>query len=173
MVFLKKNIVWASKPFMIIYFAENSSHQKKGFHALDEGLNFFSKDGILSHLSYISCLDDGHDILNDLVEPTNPLFLKGENDNGVEENMELYHEVYCSNIVYTNPIQSWIEDACSGACHFLREFDHGHEFMFYSSHSLMEILACIYFTFDVSLFWMVTKHKGRSHGIYERIKWLH
>jgi hypothetical protein len=113
----------------------------------------------LSHLSHTSYLDDGHDILNDFVEPPKTLLLEGGNDDVVKDNMELSHEVYCQNDVYTNPIQAWIEEACSGACHFWHDFDHAHGFMFYSSHHLMDILAYMYFTFDVSLFWMMTKQR--------------
>jgi hypothetical protein len=42
-----------------------------------------------------------------------------------------------------------------------------------SNHHLMEIPSCMYFTFDVSLFWMMTKHKGQSHGLDEMQRWLH
>jgi len=133
------------------------------------GPKFFSKAKILSFLSHTSCLDNGHDILNDFVETPNSLLLEGGN----HDNMGLSHEFYCINDVYTNVIQAWIDEACSGACHFWHDFYHAYGFMFYSNHNLMEIPTCMYFTFDVSLFWMMTKHKGISHGIDEMLRWLH
>jgi hypothetical protein len=34
-------------------------------------------------------------------------------------------------------------------------------------HIVMEILAYIGFIFNVALFWFITKHKGRVHGLEE------
>jgi hypothetical protein len=117
-------------------------------------------------------LDSSHDDLSNLVEPPKPLLLEqgDDDDDIVEVDMGLSHEVYD---VYTSPTQAWIDEVCSGACHFWHEFDHAHGFMFCSSQSLMDIPTCMYLIFDVSLFWLMTKHKGRSHGIHEMLKWLH
>jgi hypothetical protein len=126
------------------------------------GLNKISKAGILSHISHTSYLDGSLDDLNNFVKPPKPLLLKGGVDDIVEFDMRLSHEVYCSNDVYTSPIQAWIEESCSAACHFLHEIDHAYGFMFYSNQSYGDSKMYV-LTFDVSLLWFITKHKKSWH----------
>lgn len=38
---------------------------------------------------------------------------------------------------------------------------------------MMEILTYVTGMFDISLFWLIIKHKGRSHFHDEIIQWLH
>lgn len=79
----------------------------KTYQALDVGLNCFSKSGILSHISHTSYLEDSHDDLI-IVESPKPLLLNRGDDDLVEADMGLSHEIYCNNDVYTNLIQAFI-----------------------------------------------------------------
>jgi hypothetical protein len=107
------------------------------------------------------------------VEPPKLLLIVGGDDDVLRNDIGLSYNFCCNQDDYTNAIQTCMEEAYSGACHSWHEFDGIHGSMFYSSHHSMEIPACIYLAFDVSLFWLMTKHKGRGHGIDEVLRWLH
>jgi hypothetical protein len=75
-----------------------------------------------------------------------------------------------------SPIHLWIEEACSGACqtwHVFVLLSRDNDPTSVLDQRVVEIPTHVFLMCDVSLFWFVTRHKGRFFGINELIKWLH
>jgi hypothetical protein len=77
---------------------------------------------------------------------------------------------------YISPINYWIEEACNSTSQSWQDFglifqDHDPTSVF--GQGAMEIPAYVHAMVHVSLFWFVTKHKGRLHDVDELNKWLH
>jgi hypothetical protein len=77
---------------------------------------------------------------------------------------------------YYSPVQSWIERLCSSTCQPPFVLDD----IFYLqvprsifSPAVMEIPSYKHLDFNVSLFWMMTKHKEKIHCIDGMLRWLH
>jgi len=124
-----------------------------------------SRSDFLSHISSI-CLLEGRFVL----QLPKPQLIKGNRDDNVD-----FDGLPCDD-VYINLIQAWIQESCDGAFpswHDFGVFGHLHKHISDFCHRFMEIPACIYLAFYVSLFWLVTKHKGRFHSIDEMLSWLY
>jgi hypothetical protein len=105
------------------------------------------------------------------LELPKPLLLEGNMDDVSWFDVGLPY-VYFRDGDYISPIHQWIERACSGACHPWHDLgflSHFQEYTSYFSLAKMELPAYIQFIFYVSLFWFITKHKGRSHGVYDML----
>ena len=101
-------------------------------------------------------------------EPLKPLLIEGI----IYDDDRLIHDVHAC----INPIQAWIEDPCNGVCLSWNNFVSlglVHKQISYFGLHIMDILACIYVAFDVSLFWLVIKNKGICHGLDDMSTWLH
>ena len=76
---------------------------------------------------------------------------------------------------YPNPLQCYIEEACDLTCYMVKKLKDDlclqHE-LSCDSHILMAFPDHIYNIFDETLFWLMTKHKGRSFIIDEELRWL-
>lgn len=77
---------------------------------------------------------------------------------------------------YHSPMQSWIVRSCSSSSqhlHILDDIFHLQVPSFRFSPAATEIPAYKHSDFNVSLFCMMTKHRGRSHCTDEVLRWLH
>ena len=74
-----------------------------------------------------------------------------------------------------SPLQCYIDEACAPMCYMVKNLKDDlclrHE-LFYDNHTLMAFPGHIYNIFDETLFWLMTKHKGRGF-IDEELRWLH
>ena len=81
-----------------------------------------------------------------------------------------------SPIAYLSPLQCYIDEACTPTCYMIENLRDGlrlqHEF-FYDIHTFMAFPGHIYNIFDETLFWLMTKHKGRSYIIDKELRWIH
>jgi hypothetical protein len=80
------------------------------------------------------------------------------------------------SFLYCISIQGWIEQACRCTCQSWHNFvtlvlSHVLDSMF--SHEVMFVLAHDHFLLDKSLFWFITKHKGRIFYLDKMLGWLH
>jgi hypothetical protein len=48
-----------------------------------------------------------------------------------------------------------------------------HDLMMIFSHNVMYFPAHVYLVMNISLFWFITKHKGKLYVIDEALAWLH
>jgi hypothetical protein len=78
---------------------------------------------------------------------------------------------------YISPIHLWIEEACNSTSkpwHAFILLSHDHDRTSdFDRRKVKKMSAYAYLIINVSLFWSVTKQKGRFQGIDELIKWLH
>ena len=99
--------------------------------------------------------------------------------------IDLPHEMFLNDIsqikerfpvAYFSPLQCYIDEACTPTCYMIEilkgDLCLQHE-LFYDNHTLMALLGHIYNIFDETLFWLMTKHKGRSFIVDEELRWLH
>jgi hypothetical protein len=81
------------------------------------------------------------------------------------------------NNKYINPVELWIEEACSSTrdlWHFGATLLHDDPYPIAGSFQVMkELPTYAYYRFDISLFFLATKHKGKTQGNDEFICWLH
>ena len=79
-------------------------------------------------------------------------------------------------IAYLSPLQCYIDEACVLTCYMVKNLKDllclQHE-RFYDSHTLMAFLGEIYNVFYETLFWLMTKHKGRGYITDKELRWLH
>jgi hypothetical protein len=76
---------------------------------------------------------------------------------------------------YISPINCWMEEACSSTDQPWIDFGflfHDHDPPSVFGQGVMEIPTCVHAMVDVSLFWFITKHKGKFHDVDKIIKWL-
>ena len=75
--------------------------------------------------------------------------------------------------IYISPIQAWIEEACRSTLQFGKQFDKVlHAYDFPSSPPLLNICSGLHFLLKISLFWLVTKHKGKFLNFDNMLRWL-
>ena len=76
--------------------------------------------------------------------------------------------------LYINPIQSWIEAACTSTYQFGGKFDEIiHAYDFPSIPPILDHHAGLHFLNKVSLLWLVTKDKEIFLYVNKILRWLH
>jgi len=86
------------------------------------------------------------------------------------------HVVPYPQEVCLSPIHHWIDECCKSTCLLGNEFyvfDNIHDDFLVLNQASMNKKASLYMTFDVSLFWFITKHKGRDFDVNKEFGWLH
>jgi len=86
-------------------------------------------------------------------------YLKNNNDEQSYAHNEKYR--------YTSPNNLWIKEACSSTkkpCHFFDFFPRDEDFLTFLVQTTKEGLTDIHNRFNVSLFCLKTKHKGKTQG---------
>ena len=75
-----------------------------------------------------------------------------------------------------SPIQEWIEQAYGHTYYSYHGFGtlvYAHDFILSSTHPVVHFVTHIYLMVNISLFWMVTKHKGKNLNFVKMLRWLH
>jgi hypothetical protein len=106
-----------------------------------------------------------------LEPPSKPLLL----DSPVSSTDE-WCNVEGNNDKYINPIDLWIEEACnrpSEPWHFFDFLLQDEDSITDLVQSMKKVPICAFYKFDISLFFLATKHKGKTQGNDEFICWLH
>ena len=79
-------------------------------------------------------------------------------------------------IASLSPLQCYIDEACVLTSCMVKHLKYllclQHE-CFYDNHTLMAFPVQIYNIFDETLFWLMTKHKGRGYIIDKELRWFH
>ena len=79
-------------------------------------------------------------------------------------------------IAYFSPLQCYLDEACTPTCYVIGNvkddlcLQHEH---FYDSLTFMTFPGHIYNIFDETLFWLMTKHRGKGSIVNEELRWLH
>jgi hypothetical protein len=77
---------------------------------------------------------------------------------------------------YFNALQHWIELACAGTCYHFLDFSigcYGCIVISCCRHNVIYIPTYMSLIFYVTLFQIITKHKGRVHGLEMMLGWSH
>jgi hypothetical protein len=91
-------------------------------------------------------------------------------------NIDKWCNVEDNNDEYISPINLWIEETSSGPdepWHFFYFPVHDEDSIVDMVQDMKEVLTYAYYRFDISLFYLATKHKGKTHGNDELICCLH
>jgi hypothetical protein len=76
---------------------------------------------------------------------------------------------------YISPIDLWMEEICGSVAqrwHDLGLVLHEYNISMIPNPTVSEVPPCTHMTFNVSLFWFITKHNGKPQ-VDEFFKWLH
>jgi hypothetical protein len=144
---------------------------------MSHGFTYFFKSNGFSHVSSIYMIESNKEgkqySCRFLLEPpSKPLLL-----DGLMSNNDGLSYAYVKKDDYISPIHLWIEEACNNIgkpWHAFILLSHDHDpTSYFGQGKVKEMPTYAYLILDVSLFWFMTKHKGKFHGIDELIKWLH
>jgi hypothetical protein len=121
-----------------------------------------------------------------LLEPPTPHLLEGVNDDWyvdlpLRRHTRDFLQVdeglpHAFSRPYINPLQHWIDMSHAGLCHSLIDSCIGYyayDVISYCSYHIMYFSTHMLLMIDISLFWSMTKHKGKHSGTDEMSACLH